>query len=237
MESPTCPEETLLALLPCVGEVADQLLRTLPSHIDPDDLQGAGIDGLLSAAEKWNPEGAGTFRAYARMRIRGAMIDFLRDQDHVSRYHRLRGKLIEAARARLRDAGRPVTRTALADELSISASTLERWQARAGDEPPVRLDAPSPVSGDPVHDSIAADAPSPDAVLAREDTIAALLREVARLPARERQAVQLYYLKDRTGAEVARLMHCTAANVSLRAKKALRRLRVRLQARGISSPC
>ena len=237
MPNPTCPEETLLALLPCVGEVAEQLLRTLPSHVNPDDLQGAGIDGLLAAAEKWDPNSAETFRAYARMRIRGEMIDFLRAEDHVSRYHRLRGKLIEAARIRLRDAGRPATRTALADELSISVSTLERWQARAGDEPPLRLDALSPISGDPVHDTVATDLPSPDEVLLREDTLAALLREVAHLPPRERQAIQLYYLEDRPGAEVARIMRCTPANVSLRAKKALRRLRQRLGARGISSPC
>lgn len=77
--------------LPLVGYLVDRAASALPSHVDREDLQSAGVMGLMSAAERFDPSRQVQFKTFAARRIVGAILDELRAQDWAPR--RIREKL------------------------------------------------------------------------------------------------------------------------------------------------
>src|SRR5262249_27626045 len=71
--------------LPLVSAIMGRLTMTLPEHVDQDDLYSAGLIGLLQALRNYNPDCGTSFETYARVRVRGAMLDELRRMDWVPR--------------------------------------------------------------------------------------------------------------------------------------------------------
>src|SRR6185437_10079570 len=71
--------------LPLVSAILGRLAMTLPDHVDHDDLQSAGLVGLLQALRNYDPGSGNSFETYARVRIRGVMLDELRRMDWVPR--------------------------------------------------------------------------------------------------------------------------------------------------------
>src|SRR5947209_5817221 len=81
--------------LPLVRRVAGRIARRLPSHVQLDDLISAGTEGLIDAARKFDPSKGVAFGAYAEIRIRGAVMDELRQHDFVPRSLRRRRRVYE----------------------------------------------------------------------------------------------------------------------------------------------
>ncbi|MGO8765224.1 MAG: FliA/WhiG family RNA polymerase sigma factor [Limisphaerales bacterium] len=71
--------------LPLVRYAVGRLAMTLPDHVDRDDLHSAGLIGLLQSLRNYDPASGTSFETYARLRIRGAMLDELRKMDWVPR--------------------------------------------------------------------------------------------------------------------------------------------------------
>ena len=71
--------------LPLVAAVMGRLAMTLPDHVDHDDLYSVGLVGLLQALRHYDPTCGTSFETYARVRIRGSMLDELRRMDWVPR--------------------------------------------------------------------------------------------------------------------------------------------------------
>src|SRR5215469_10245198 len=71
--------------LPLVRSVMGRLAMSLPDHVDHDDLNSAGLVGLLQALRNYDPSCGTAFETYARVRVRGAMLDELRRMDWVPR--------------------------------------------------------------------------------------------------------------------------------------------------------
>src|SRR5580692_12070512 len=90
-------DDVVLEHLPLVKAIAVRVHETLPVHVDLDDLVHAGIIGLFDAATKFNPEKQVVFSSYAKHRIKGAILDSLRQLDWASRDMRRRHKQVEAA--------------------------------------------------------------------------------------------------------------------------------------------
>src|SRR3974390_237546 len=76
--------------------IAIRVHENLPVHVDVDDLVHAGILGLFDAASKFNPDKQVAFSSYAKHRIKGAILDSLRQLDWASRDLRRRHKQVEA---------------------------------------------------------------------------------------------------------------------------------------------
>jgi len=92
--SPTRPtREDLELYMPLVRQVVGRVLRKLPPNVLRDDLIGAGAFGLVDALRKSADRGP-AFDWYARIRIRGAVVDELRAQDWLTR--RARTRVIKA---------------------------------------------------------------------------------------------------------------------------------------------
>ena len=95
-------------------------------HVDLDDLVHAGILGLFDAASKFNPEKQVVFSSYAKHRIKGAILDSLRQLDWASRDMRRRHKQVEAATRDLAaELQRNPTEGEVAQKLGMDA---ERWR-------------------------------------------------------------------------------------------------------------
>src|SRR5258708_10978958 len=78
-------DELVLKHLPLVRAIAIRVYENLPVHVDVDDLVHAGIMGLFDAALKFNGEKQVSFHGYAKHRIKGEILDSLRDMDWASR--------------------------------------------------------------------------------------------------------------------------------------------------------
>src|SRR5579863_5463852 len=78
--------------LPLVRSIAVRVYESLPVHVDVDDLVHSGILGLIDAAGRYDAAKQVSFRAYAKHRIRGAILDSLRDLDWASRDLRRRDR-------------------------------------------------------------------------------------------------------------------------------------------------
>src|SRR4051812_14191438 len=86
---------------PYIEKVARRLARRLPAHVEIDDLISSGVIGLMEAAERFDPERVDRFEAFAEFRIRGAMLDYLRSGDTLSRDMRRLSDELRAATPRL----------------------------------------------------------------------------------------------------------------------------------------
>jgi RNA polymerase sigma factor for flagellar operon FliA len=83
--------------LPLVKRIAYHLMTRLPANVEADDLIQVGMIGLLGALERYNDSQGAQFETYASQRIRGAMLDELREADWASRNVRKASRQIEAA--------------------------------------------------------------------------------------------------------------------------------------------
>lgn len=78
-------EKLIEELLPLVPKIALKLKQRLPSNIELDDLLGYGHLGLLDAVNRYDPDKKESFRKFAEIKIKGAMLDYLRSLDIVPR--------------------------------------------------------------------------------------------------------------------------------------------------------
>jgi RNA polymerase sigma factor for flagellar operon FliA len=129
--------------LPLVEYHVARLGRQLPPHVDLDDLAAAGAIGLLQAIEGFDPERGYKFATYAALRIRGAALDELRAQDHLSRKVRERAtRLAKAARACEVRLGRPPSPDEVAADLGLSLVEFAELARQARTPGQVSLHAP-----------------------------------------------------------------------------------------------
>src|SRR5271168_5049960 len=119
-------DRVVLEHLPLVKAIAVRVHENLPVHVDLDDLVHAGILGLFDAASKYNPEKQVVFSSYAKHRIKGAILDSLRQLDWASRDLRRRHKQVEAATRDLSaQFERQPTEAELAEKMGVEVG---RWR-------------------------------------------------------------------------------------------------------------
>src|SRR6185369_10180148 len=119
-------DRVVLEHVPLVKAIAVRVHENLPVHVDLDDLVHAGILGLFDAASKFNPEKQVVFSSYAKHRIKGAILDSLRQLDWASRDMRRRHKQVEAATRDLAaELQRNPTEAEIAERLGID---VDRWR-------------------------------------------------------------------------------------------------------------
>src|SRR5439155_7218155 len=111
-------EELIVGHLSLVGHLVRELLHRLPAHVNRDDLVSAGMAALVGAARSFDPTQGVPFPRYAGVRVRGALLDELRNLDWASRTVRSRARRLEKARQELTAMlRRDPTRAELADAI------------------------------------------------------------------------------------------------------------------------
>lgn len=230
-------DELITEHLPLVRTIALSMQRSMPVHIDLNDLIHAGTMGLFDAATKYSEEKQVTFRTYAQYRIRGAILDSLRQTDCASREVRRRLKKVEAATCALRTVlGRAPTDSEIAASVGIEPAQLKGWMADFRSV--ARIIALPPVGQEPSSDSVAGPSvttPRPDQVLMRLELRQKLQLAMATLPGRHREVVHMYYEGDCTMREIGQILGVNESRVSQIHKAALSRMQKALCEKGVSS--
>ena len=230
-------DRVVLEHVPLVKAIAVRVHENLPVHVDLDDLVHAGILGLFDAASKFNPDKQVVFSSYAKHRIKGAILDSLRQLDWASRDMRRRHKQVEAATRDLAaELQRNPTEQEVAQKLGMDT---ERWRTMMIDLRNVGLISAS-TRGNEGDDLPAPDFPSkpethPDSICAREQLRSVLGVAMKTLPERYQKVVSLYYTNEMTMKEIGGILGINESRVSQIHKSALEKMQTALSANGITS--
>ncbi len=224
--------------LPLVKFIAHRISARLPAHVEVDDLVHSGILGLMDAIKKFEPGRNVKFKTYAEQRIRGSILDGLRDLDWVPRSLRRKKKDIENAYHFLeQQLGRAASDEEVALHLAI---TLEDLHKSLDELKGVTLGTFMEAGEDGEGENLISFVPDPDAedphitLQARE--LRTMLKDaVEKLPTKERFVVQLYYFDELTMKEIGTLLNITESRVSQLHTKSMLRLRGKLKERQIDS--
>jgi RNA polymerase sigma factor for flagellar operon FliA len=217
--------------LSLVHHVARQLGRRLGDKVDHDELVSAGILGLMSAMGAFEPRRGLAFSTFAVPRIRGAILDELRRQDHVPRSVRRKTREIETARQTLAaKLCRAPDDDELAAELGVPLETLWKWQSDIESAVRLPLDRPARTRGDTTPGSVldllhTEPSEAVDEQIGREEEIALLRKAILDLREQERTVLGLYYFEGLKIHEIAAILGVTDSRVSQVRSKALSRLR------------
>lgn len=206
--------------LPLVKIVGGRLAVSLPPHLDKDDLISSGFFGLMDAIERFDITRNIQFKTYAGVRIRGAMIDYLRSKDWIPTTMRQKIRKYEQAVYRLEsELGRSATDNEIATALDISMEELQILvgQCNAATVIPLeeylKNDSPEAVDANPEDTT---------ELLELKDVLA---RAIDRLPEKERTVVSLYYYEELTLKEISLILHLSEARISQLHTKAIFRMR------------
>lgn len=223
--------------LPLVTAIAAHIQKSLPVHVELDDLVHAGVMGLVDAATKYREDKEVAFPTYAKYRIRGAILDGLRQQDWASRDLRKRYKQMEAV---TRDLTASLQRTPTDSEVaSAMGLNARRWQALMVDFRSLGAAAVHMRTADRDEqyqlETPCSPTQRPDNVLARSELRECLSSAIKTLPERYQQVVHLYYAGDMTMKEIGGVLGVNESRVSQMHKCALERIQSALNETGISS--
>ena len=230
-------DEIILEHLSLVKAIAIRVHENLPVHVDLDDLIHAGVLGLFDAATKYNPDKKVVFQSYAKHRIKGAILDSLRQLDWASRDMRRRHKQMEAATRELASAlQRTPTEQEIAEKLGMD---VERWRNMMIDLRNIGLISASTRTNEN-EDLPAPDFPSkpetqPDSICAREQLRGVLGVAIKTLPERYQKVVTLYYTNELTMKEIGGILGINESRVSQIHKAALEKMATALEQNGITS--
>lgn len=206
---------------PLVRRLARQIHRRAPQAVDLEELVQTGMVALVEAAQQWVDQGH-AFGSYAQIRIRGAMIDFIRHGATMSRGAIIRKREVEGVRIRLMgELLRMPSDAEMADALGLSASqwlALQRIIA-----PPLLESLDQMLPGD--SDSLTDPTEDADVALIRAEGARLLSDAIAALPERQALVLQLYFVEELSLDEIGAVLSISAARVCQIKKSALDRLR------------
>ncbi|HUP04074.1 MAG TPA: FliA/WhiG family RNA polymerase sigma factor [Bryobacteraceae bacterium] len=232
-------EALVLQHLPQVRLIAKRIHDRLPDYVSLDDLISMGVIGLLAAIDNFDPSLNVQLNTYAERKIRGAILDGLRESDWAPREVRRKSKLISAAIHRVgQRAGREATEEEIAAELGISLEEYQRWlnEVRGVELEPLERAS----SDDPSHQVIRSipedEEASPSRIVERRELERILAQTIDRIPKIERTILHLYYYQELSLREIGVItgMHLSRA-AQLRAQ-AILRIRSHLQRVWLSKP-
>jgi RNA polymerase sigma factor for flagellar operon FliA len=211
-------DELVEAHVPLVWSVVHGLAAQLPASVEVDDLFSAGMLGLLQAVRHYDPAANCSLETYARLRIRGAILDELRRLDWVPRSVHQKARRVQAATRRLEQAhGRTATDAEIARELGLTQASYADLQADIQPITFVHLDAPLAADLDgetTVSDSIEDDSQiDPGEAVERRDLVALVFRQLEQLPAMQRKVLALYYHEGLRLRDIAAVFEITESRV------------------------
>lgn len=221
-------EQLVSKYVPLVKRIAYHLMAKLPASVDVDDLIQNGMIGLLDALSRYE-EGLGAqFETYAVQRVRGAMLDGLRENDWLPRGVRREMRRVETAIHQLEyENGRPPTEKELAAALGMSLDEYQKLLLEARGHQLVYLEDLTDGTGDDYleRNYSGASAPNPLDILEEASVHAELVRAIDSLPEREKLMMALYYEQDLNLREIGEVLGVTESRVCQLHSQAIARLR------------
>ena len=223
-------EQAILDHLPQVRLIARRICDRLPGHVNMEDLVSAGTLGLIAAFDKYDPTQGVKLRTYAEYKIRGAILDSLRELDWAPRRQRRRVRRLQeaVANAEQRIQSSSVSEDDIAEELGVSVDELRDWigQNQWLQAGTTSTSAPERDGSEVVRDIPASDDALPSDILEQSELCVMLAKALERMPRNERTVLSLYYHENMTLREISRVMEVHESRISQLKIQALARLRV-----------
>ena len=206
--------------LPLVKIVAGRLAISLPPHIDKEDLISSGFFGLIDAIERFEVKRNIKFETYAGVRVRGAMIDYLRSKDWIPVTMRQKIRKYEQTMYQLETTlGRSATDEELAEALNITTKELKVLENQSNSATIVPLEEYLQM------ENIESTETNPAERAEYTELKETLSKVIDRLPEKERMVVSLYYYDELTLKEISMILKLTEARISQLHTKAIFRMR------------
>lgn len=216
--------------LPLVDYVVGRIAIHMPRTVEVDELRSYGMFGLLDALQKFDIGRGLKFKTYAMWRIRGAIMDGLRQQDWLPRSIREKAKRIEEAyRCLQQEKLRSVCDEEVAEYLGMSVEELHRTLLDVAGATLTSID--EMIEDDESHQSSRHSFIVDEQITTPEENVdqmaehEMLIRAIDLLPSKERTVVSLFYYEELTLTEIAAILHLSPSRISQLHSKAILRLR------------
>ena len=223
--------DLILEYHPLVRTIACRMARRLPPSVDVDELINVGVLGLIDAIDRFDPERGVPFKAYAEIRIQGAMFDSLRNDDWVPRSVRRKFNRIEKTRNDLTlHLGRKPTPTEMAKKMDTTVEEFNALAKEAQINRLVSLDVSTTQDGQtPLVESISRDETTAEQNICMQELKGEVASAVNKLPEKERMAVTLYYMQGLTLREIGKVLGVTESRACQLRGQGIKRLKFRLR--------
>ena len=215
---------------PLVKRIAYHLMARLPSSVQVDDLVQNGMMGLLDAINRFEAGMGAQFETYAAQRVRGAMLDGLRENDWLPRNLRRDFRRIEVAISQLEQQfGRTPSENELAAALGMNLADYQKMLQDARGHQLISFeDMTEDGDEDFLERHFTDDSNEPSKVLEDESLRRMLVQGIESLPEREKLMMALYYEQDLNLREIGEVMGVTESRVCQLHTQAVARLRARI---------
>ena len=218
-------EELIIKYLYLVKFVAGRLYTNYGNNVEYDDLVSYGVFGLIDAIEKYDTGRGVKFDTYAQLRIKGAIIDYLREIDWLPRSVRQKAKELEKAYYELEnELGRPATDEEVAARLDVSVEDFQKKIQHISTYSVVSLDDLLEQKREFANDD-GNNETSPGAAIEQDVLRSILIEAINVLPEKENKVITLYYYEELTYKEIGKLLSISESRVSQLHTKAIIRLK------------
>jgi RNA polymerase sigma factor FliA len=231
-------DQLLTEHMPLVKRLAHHMKAKLPPSVEVDDLVQAGMIGLLDAITRYEETHGAQFETYAVLRIRGAMLDELRNSDWLPRSMRQNMRKIEMAMSTLQQRlGHPPSESEVAKLLKLSLADYQDMLSDGGGHQLLYYEDFHDNDGnDSFLDRYAVDDADPLRSLLDGDFRQAVIDAIEALPPREKILMGLYYEEELNLKEIGAVMGVSESRVSQLHTQAVARLRAALREQAWTGP-
>lgn len=225
-------ERVLMEQLPQVRYIARRIHERLPRHVPLEDLVHAGVVGLIDALSKFDETKHVQFSSYAKFRIRGAILDSLRELDWSPRELRRKGRLVEQTYSQLSvKLGRAPNEIEMAEELKLELKELQSLLAELDglELGSLRVESPQDGKEEDLTDRLtSAPEETPFFSCLQGEMRQLLVQAIGELAEKEQRVLSLYYYEELTMKEVGEVLGIGESRVSQIHSLAMVRLRARM---------
>lgn len=224
-------EEFITEFTPLVKRIAYHMMTKLPASVQVEDLVQAGMMGLLDAVNRYEGSYGRQFESYAAQRIRGSILDELREADWLPRSVRKKMRQIEGAVRTLEQRmGCAPSEQELADELNIPLEEYYDTLQSARGAQLIYYEDFQNEEDEPFLDRFLVDANNdPLNTLLDENLRAILVKAIENLPPREKMVMGMHYEQEMNLREIGEVMGVSESRVCQLHTQAIARLRSRLK--------
>ena len=228
--TPEMREQIILEYAPLVKVVAGRLSMYLGYNVEYEDLVSYGIFGLIDAIDKFDMQKDVKFETYASLRIRGAILDQIRNMEWIPRTVRQKQKKIdEAIRNIEMRTGKNATDEQVAGELGLEQEELTEWQSRLKITNVISLNEFLEQGQEPVMDARGnSHFSQPEDVVSESELKQVLEEALEVLTEKEKKVILLYYYEDLTLKEISKVLEVSESRVSQLHTKALLKMRAKM---------
>ncbi len=229
-KDPAVKEQLIIEYAYLIKYVAGRLSIYFGSNVEFDDLVGYGAFGLIDAIEKFDISKGVKFETYASFRIRGSIIDSIRDLDWVPRSLRQKNKELEKVYVEIEnEVGHSATDREVAEKMGISMAEFYKLLNDVNVSSMMSLeefmeqnyDRGIEILNDNNEDK-------PETALENVEIKELLIDSIDKLPEKEKSVITFYYFEELTLKEISAIMNVTESRISQLHTKALLRMRGKL---------